>query len=45
MDLEQRAAQNIIFAYKERIDYGLSLTDTKGIVVASTDAGRVGTFT
>ncbi len=44
MDLEQRAAQNIIFAYKERIDYGLSLTDTKGIVVASTDAGRVGTF-
>ena len=44
MPITRQHAKSIVDGFRDRIGYGLSITDTRGIVLASTDSSRPETF-
>ncbi|MGE4353573.1 MAG: sugar diacid recognition domain-containing protein [Oscillospiraceae bacterium] len=44
MSITRLNAKKIVDSFREKIEYGLSITDASGIILASTDSARLETF-
>lgn len=44
MDISEQVARKMISQYKDHLGFGLSIIDTRGIVLASTEQNRIGSF-